>query len=255
MAGVAGRGEGAVVRVLVAGSALRKCDSHVLHVRFAAILGGNFQVTLLAWRALVSAAQAVFGSRMVEAHDVLPIRGDVATLAGASHLALVLVLVAGGAIPAETQVRALQVLHQNAAAGGRRDALGIMALITLEPRVAPVQRIARSSVIEFVETHIPANRHKVLAVVVGVALDALGVRRSFLKERWVEPAMVGEQLADFGVTGKALELPFSTAADVATGATRGAVERAMRLRKRTGRELRPCRRGSATYSDQNFQER
>ena len=185
MAGAAGRSESAVVRVLVAGSALCECDSHVLHLRFGAILGRHLQVAFLAWRAFVSAGQAVFGSRMVEAGDVLPIRGDVAALAGAAQLSLVLVLVAGGAIRAKTQVRALHVLYQNAAAGGWRDALGIMALITLEPRVAPVQRIASFPVIEFVETHIPANRHKVLAVVVGVTLGALCVRLSFLKKRRV----------------------------------------------------------------------
>ena len=55
----------------------------------------------------------------------------------------------------------------------------------------------------------------------------------------METAIVGEPLADIGVTGKAPELPFPTAADVATGAVGGSVERVMCFREGTGRELRP----------------
>src|ERR1035438_9593140 len=139
---------------------------------------------------------------MVEPGDILPIGGDVAALAGAAQLALVHVLVAGGAIPAQTQVGMLQVLDQNVAALSGRNVLGIMALSALEVRVAPVQRIAGFPVIEFVERHIPVDGNKVLAVVVGMALDALGVRRSFVHERGVKTAVGGEPLADFGMAGK-----------------------------------------------------
>ena len=121
--------------------------------------------------------------------------------------------------------------------------------------MAAVQRITGFPVIEFVETHIPANRDEVFTVMVGVALGALGVGRSLPKKRRVKSAIVGEPLADFGVAGKTPELPFPTTANVATGAVRGAVERVMRLRKRTGRELRPCRDRSAPHGEQNFQER
>src|ERR1035438_4415533 len=86
---------------------------------------------------------------MVEPGDILPIGGDVAALAGAAQLALVHVLVAGGAIPAQTQVGMLQVLDQNVAALSGRNVLGIMALSALEVRVAPVQRIAGFPVTPF----------------------------------------------------------------------------------------------------------
>jgi hypothetical protein len=166
---------------------------------------------------------------MVEPGDILPIGGDVAALAGAAQLALVHVLVAGGAIPAQTQVGTLQVLDQNVSAGGGRNVVGIVALTAFEMRVAPVQRVAGFPVIEFVERHIPVDRNKVLAVVVGVALDALHVRRPRVHERRVKTAIGGEQAADFGVAGKAPELPFPAVAHVATVAVRGTLQGAMGL--------------------------
>jgi hypothetical protein len=84
-------------------------------------------------------------------------------------------------------------------------------------------------VIEFVERHIPVDGNKVLAVVVGVALDALNVRRSFVHERRVKTAIGGEPRADFGMAGKAPELPFPAVADVATVALRGTLQGAMGL--------------------------
>ena len=253
VAGIAVGRKRAVVRVLMTGDALLEGDSDIADARLSGLGGRRFEMTFGASDALVRAHQRIPGSGMVETGDVLPSGHHVAAIAGGPQLALMLVLMAGGAIAAQAQIGTLHVLEQDGAPGSGRDVFRIVALGALEPRVAALQGVAGFPMIELIEAHVPANGDEILAVMIGVALDALRVRRSLLQQRRMEATIFGNAPADFGVAGEAAKLPFAAPAHVATGAVSGTVECVMRLGQSAGRELGPGR-GGACQQQQNFQQ-
>jgi hypothetical protein len=137
---------------------------------------------------------------MIKPSDVLPGGRHVAALASFAYLPLVFVLVARGAVAAESEVSPLEIFDQDLGAERCRDVLRIVALRALQSIVAAVQRVPGLTVIEVVEAHVPADGDEVLAIMIRVTLGAMSVRRAFLEQRRMEPAVFRDPLANLGVT-------------------------------------------------------
>ena len=105
---------------------------------------------------------------------VLPVRRVVAIGAGGSEAALVHVFVAGDALRRKAEERPAQVLLQLLQKSARRrlDIFRLVALPAIDGRMFAVQHVARLRVIESLVGRLPVQQGEVLAVVVGVALDA-----------------------------------------------------------------------------------
>ena len=150
----------------------------------------------------------------------------------------------------QPQVGAAQVLHQDGLAGGRRDVLGIVAAVALQPGVAAFERVARFAVIEFIEADVPADGDELLAIVLGVALGALVVAPRGAHQGGVQPLVGGEPLPDFHVAAGALQLVIAAApADVAAGAMRRTVELGVGFGEVAGRKLGEGQRGKKEKSE------
>ena len=72
------------------------------------------------------------------------------TFAVRTELSCVLIFVTGQARDIQPHEGPRQVLYRDQLAGGRRDMPGIVALIALQTRVAPLEGIPRRAVIELV---------------------------------------------------------------------------------------------------------
>jgi hypothetical protein len=103
--------------------------------------------------------------------------------------------------------------------------------------------------IEFLETHVPADGDELFAVMLGVALRALVVAPVLAHQRWVQPLVCGQPLLDFQMTGGALQLAIAAAADVTTGTVRRPVEFRVGLGQGAGGELSESDRRQETQPE------
>ena len=142
------------------------------------------------------------------------------------------------AIAGQPQVGPRHVLHDDLAPRGIAHILGSVAAPAIQPAVAALQVVAGLGVIELREIDIPADRHELLAVVLRMAADALQTASVFLRQGCVQSALLADPLANVGMAAQALELAGSRSERVAGGALRLPGEALVRLRQRTGRELR-----------------
>lgn len=202
------------MRVLMAILALRKWDAGIVDSRLLTAGDGFWLVALGARHALVSAVQRVLGLSVIEVTHVLPLRDHVAALAGGAQLAAVLVLVAARARGRQSQVSSMQVLHANALARLGRDVFRTVASLAVEMRMAAFERIAGFAVVELIQADFPQDRHKVLAIVLGVALDA-GIIAGFVcHQHGMQSLLVGQPPGDFRMTPGAFELAIPRASHV-----------------------------------------
>lgn len=152
---------------------------------------------------------------------------------------LMRILVASRAGLRNTQKAARQVLHLDRRALRGSDMLGSMASSASYPGVFAFENITGELVIEGLD--VPFNERKILTVVLGVAAGAVvaGARRNVVGS--VEPLARGKSGCNFSVAVEALQRGRGT--ELVTSRTVScAVQRLVRPRKRTGRDLRRYRR-------------
>ncbi len=177
VAGLARRGEAALVRIGVAGCALFEGKADEFDIGFRIRQRG---MALLAGDFLVRAGQRVLGCRMMEARGRLPALECMAAGAIGAQLPVVFVAVATGAVAGQTEIRAIQILDEDAGAGSQRNVIGFVALLAGHGGMAAFEHIARLAMIEGFAAGFPMDELKALAVVVRMALCALragGARR------------------------------------------------------------------------------
>src|ERR1035438_3120945 len=122
------------------------------------------------------------------------------------------------------------------------------------------QRIARLAMVKVIQADIPADRYKLFAVVLGVALRALVVaprlaHPHLIHQSGVQTLVRREPLFDLRVTAGALQLAVAAAADVTTGAVRRPVEFAVRFGECAGRELGESQRRKKAQREQPLDHR
>lgn len=110
-----------------------------------------------------------------------------------------------------------------------------MALVAGEARVLALENVSGVLVIEGLR--VPFNQWEVAAVMLRVATGTFLVGTRCNVIRRVKAAPGGNAGGDLGVAFEALERSFTAATLVAVGAVGGAIQRDMRLRKRTRRNL------------------
>lgn len=112
-----------------------------------------------------------------------------------------------------------------------------VAALALQARVAALQWIPRLAMVELIQADLPEDRDEILAIVLGVALDA-GVVAGFLRhQHGMQSLLSGQAPGDFDMTPGALKLASTRSAHVATRAMSGAVKRLMSFRKCPRRKL------------------
>jgi hypothetical protein len=136
----------------------------------------------------------------------------------------VLVDMTGAALTAQAQVRLFQILHLDDFSLDRLHSQRIVTAGAGETGVAAIQRVPGLAVVELVQADVPADGNEFLAVVFGVAFDALFLAAGLAQERWVQALVRRQSLTDFGVAGETAELPLAGAGYVATGAVSRAFE-------------------------------
>ena len=88
-----------------------------------------------------------------------------------------------------------------------------------------IQRVSRLAMVEFVQTDVPADRDKFLAVMLGMAFDALILAAALSQQRWMQSTIRRQPLPDFPMAGETAELALAASCDVATRAMRGPFQR------------------------------
>ena len=165
MAGAAVCAQGTFVRILVAILATDEGNARIADTGFSSIRGGFFFVAFRAGSLAVRASQGELRSGVVETRNILPLCEGVALPAFHSHLAAMLILMACGALALQAEERSAEIPHANALPGVRRHVLGGVATLALQSGVSAFQWVARLSMIEFVDIHLPENRNKFPSVV------------------------------------------------------------------------------------------
>jgi hypothetical protein len=95
------------------------------------------------------------------------------SLAGCAELPSMFVRMAGTALPAQAEIRPLEVFHPDGHPLRQLHARRIVASRAGQSGVPAIQRISGLAMIELVDTDVPANGNKLLAVMLRVALYAL----------------------------------------------------------------------------------
>jgi hypothetical protein len=129
-----------------------------------------------------------------------------------------------------------EILHLDGGAFSGWNLVGRVALIAGKAGVLAFQQISGLFVIELIG--VPFNKRETHAVVIGVTTDALlaGTRRYVIGA--VQATLGGHARADVGVAADASELRLTSSDLVAVRAVSRAVEKLMRARERSGRDLR-----------------
>ncbi len=105
-----------------------------------------------------------------------------------------------------------------------------MTLAAIQPFVRTYERVTGLGMVEIVNVDIPADRNELLAIVLGMALDALDLRGSAPPHQHrVKTAAVIYPVTDLGVALQALEAAFARDG-VTLRALRRPGQRAMRFR-------------------------
>lgn len=234
VAGLARRREAALVRVRVAGRAFPEGKVDIFDVGFRIRQRG---MALLAENFLVRTGQRVLGRRVSKARGGLPALESVAARAIDTELPAVFVAVATGAVAGQTEIRAIQILDEDAGACRLRNVIDFVALLAGHGGMAAFERVARLAMIESFAPRFPVNESKVGSVVFGVAARAILAGRVRSSENMVHPAALRQTLADFRMAFETLELCRSAAQVVTLRAVRRTGKRLMGFRKRPGRNL------------------
>lgn len=236
VAGRARDGEGATMRVLMAWRATGERQAGELRPLHSI---ARSRMALRAFDSPVRAGKLKTRGAVVEAWRGLPCREGMALRAPGAELAPVLVGVAAQALARKPEIRPAEISDDDAAPFNSGNASGRMTLPALQAPVPALERVTRLAVIEFGKIDVPANRNEALAVVFGMTADALLLVSHRQRQRGVEPAALRQTRPNLGVATEALERARTCPNRVAGGAPGRPLQRAMRLRQRAGRELRP----------------
>jgi len=234
MAMLAGFLELPVMRIQVA---RRACpELHVFkprwparHIRLVAFFASHLDV---------ESRQRISRLRVVKLLRCFPVARVVAARAILSKLPLVVILVAADAFLRQPQVTLVQVLVLNQASFRRRDVLRCVALLALNLCVLSIKRISAQLVIELLEGYVPVNQIEIGPIMLQVAAHAiLAVGILHLQVR-VVPVLLRKRLGDLLVAIQALKCRSLRPKLMAARALRCARQGLVRLRERTGRNLR-----------------
>ena len=229
-----------MVRVLVTVGALVERNAHVLRlaVRPVGVALGTLHLGVQAGQGIACLRVIKLGLTGLADIDRLPIHEIVALLAIRTQAAFVLIFMAGNAAGRQTEVGSARVLDFDGRAFLGRDVGRIVALVTGQARVLAFQQVSRFLVIERLD--VPLDQREVFPVVLRVATGTFltGARRDVIGG--VQAFMSGKPGRDFGVTVQALQRRLA-AELVATGAVGRSVQRLMRPREWSGRDLRRSR--------------
>src|SRR5579864_1052739 len=250
--GLAAAGEGAMVRIGVAGTAGAERQAHILRLAVR-----SRQVAFLAGHLLMQPGQGIARPAMIELGqgngEALPAIEAVALLAVLPQPALVLVHMASHAGARHSQIRAVQVLDGNGRALGGRDMRRGVAARARQARVLAFQGVAGFAVVEGAGRRVPADKREILAVVFGVATGAFLLAGADGPKRGVQAALGRYPAGNIGVALQAFEAGRARRQLVAADTLRGAAQRLVRPRKGTRRDLRPAhgRQQQKQGQDQN----
>ena len=162
-----------------------------------------------------------------------------ALLAVRTQAALVLIFVATGAAGRQAEVGPARILDLDGRTFLRRDVGGLWHLLQVTARVLAFEQVSRLFVIEGLD--VPLDQRKVFAVVLRVAAGAFLAGAGGNVVGRVQTLACRKPGRDFGVAVQTLQrrLPAKL---VATGAVGGSVERLVRPRQWSRRDLRPAGR-------------
>jgi len=232
--------EAPMVRIFVTIGTLIEGNTNVL--RFAV---GSIHVAISALYLRMQASQRITGLRVIKLGltgladiDRLPVREIVALKAILAEAALVLILVAADATRRQTEVSAAWIFDLDGRTFLRGDARWVVALAALQARVLAFEQVSGFLVIE--RLGIPLDQREVFPVMLRVASgtflagagrDVVGGVQAFASRK---PG------GNFGVTVQTFQCRLA-AKFVTTGAFSGSVQRLVRPRERSRRDLPPSR--------------
>jgi hypothetical protein len=147
MAGLTSRLESGAMGVFVASIATGEAKSSEFDERLAR--AWNARMAFLTHDLQVRCRKLELRPPVIELRCRFPFRLVVALLAIQRELPTVLISVAIHAVPGQSQIRALQVLYDNAAALRLWNVLREMTLAAVQPAVRPFEHVAGLAVIEF----------------------------------------------------------------------------------------------------------
>jgi hypothetical protein len=165
-----------------------------------------------------------------------------------------LIQVAVLTLAAQTEERTIQIFLGERRGGGGRNTRALMALLALQLRVRPLQRVTRPIVIEGFHRRVPLHEAEVPPIVLGMTADAGPGARFAAHERRMKTALFVQTRADLGVTAQALELSRILPDVVAFHATRSALEELMRGRKRPRTDLRQRSRDAENHEQESLKQ-
>jgi hypothetical protein len=229
-----------VVRVLVAIGALVERNTRVLRLAVSSIhvALGALHLSVQSGQRKARLGVIKLGLTGLADIDRFPVDEIVTLLASLPQAAFVLIFMAGNAAGREAEVGPGRILDLDGRAFLRRDVRRFVALIARQASVLAFEQVSRVFVIEGVD--VPLNQREVFPVVLGVAAGAFlaGAGRDIIGG--VQAFASRKAGRDFGVTVQTLQrrLPAEL---VATGAVGGSVQRLVRPREWSGRDLRRSR--------------
>jgi len=144
VAGLTGRFEAALVRILVTRCAFRKRKTHVFNVRFCI---RNGRMALCALCLLVRAGQRIFCFCVIEERCGLPLLRCMAARTIFAELAAVFVRVAAHALARKSQIGPVQIFDDDSRPRGNRNVLCFVTLLACNARVLSRESEARFAVI------------------------------------------------------------------------------------------------------------
>lgn len=162
-----------------------------------------------------------------------------ALLAICAQPSLVRVFVAGSAILRNAKKRLAEIFNLDQSSLWTYDVIHGVALVARQSCVFPFQRVPRLLVIKSVR--IPFDDGEIFAVMIGVALHAALARTLFQAICGVQTLVSIESRSDFRVAFQAPERGLSRRKLVTRSAIRRTIQRPVRARQRTRRNLGRCR--------------
>ena len=233
--------EGAFVRIDMAVDAGLE-----LHVPVACRTAGHIRlVALLAGDLDVKTGEGIAGLGVIELVGRFPVRVIVTLQAIVSELAFVHIFVARDAILRQPEERLGKILHLDKRTVIANHESRCVALFARNASMLSFQLVAGQAMIKLFLRRLPVDQPKVLAVMIQMAANAiLAIGVGHLK-LIVIAVLGGKPLGDFLVAVEALEGGYASPELVAGIALRCAAQGLMRLRKRTGGDLRACGMGRA----------